>query len=252
MDSKGELNGSRFLVTGASSGIGAAVAVRLSQHGASLVLTGRDEQRLDATLRQLTGGSHTAVTADLAVQRDLTSLMDAAVADGVKLSGFVHCAGIAPMIPAGSLTAAAAEKCMNVNFFALTELVRLISKKKYRAQSGSIVEISSVNSLFPDKCQTIYAASKAAANAAVKAYALELADKGFRINAVLPGAVDTPMTRDAFAIMGSENTDRKLRRQILGLTPPEQIADIVLFLLSPASSAITGQLIRADGGYINF
>lgn len=247
-----DFTGQKYIVTGASSGIGRAVSTALAECGAAVVLVGRSADTLNDTLSAMAGSGHIICTADLEKDRDLTFLADAATADGKKLNGLVHCAGIAPIVPVGTLSRETAEKCMSVNFFSFIELVRLLSKKKYRAETGSIVEISSVNSQLPDKCQTIYAASKAAANAAVRAMALELADKGFRINSILPGSVNTAMTRKAFEQMGGENRERKLRKQILGITEPEKIAEIALFLLSDMSSMITGSLLNADGGYINF
>ncbi len=247
-----DFSGRKYIVTGASSGIGKAVSIALARCGAAVVLVGRSAETLNNTLFAMEGVGHIICTADLEKDRDLTFLADAAISDGKKLNGLVHCAGIATTVPIGTLSRETAEKCMSVNFFSFIELVRLLSKKKYKAQTGSIVEMSSVNSQFPCKCQTIYAASKAAANIAVKAMALELADKGFRINALLPGPVNTEMSWKARDQIGDANLEKILRRQILGMTEPENIAEIVLFLLSDMSSMITGSSLYADGGYFNF
>ena len=141
---------------------------------------------------------------------------------------------------------------MSINFYALIELVRCFSKSKYHSGKSSFVEISSISSIYPGKCQTLYAASKAAANASIQALALELVKKNIRINSVLPGIIDTPATHKAIQFIGKETHDRTLTNQLHGLIKMEEISDIVTFLLSDLSSTITGRTIYADGGYLDF
>ena len=147
------------------------------------------------------------------------------------------------------LTRASMDECMSVNFYSFIELVRQATKQKYRADKMSIVAVSSVASIYPKKCQTIYAASKAAVNIAVQSLAIELVAKGIRLNSIVCGAVDTKMaqewkeTRDT--VSGTSN-----RQQTLGIVKPEQVASSIMYLLSDASSAMTGRYIYADNGVI--
>lgn len=241
-----------YLVTGASSGIGKAISIALSECGARVVLIGRNQTGLEETKTMLHGNDHLIIQKDLADESDYSSLFDTAIEHGGRINGVVHCAGEAPVLPLAMLTREKMEHCMSVNFYALIELSRCLARRKYRADKACILEISSINSLYPDKCQTIYAASKAAANAAVQALALELVKNHIRINAILPGSVDTPMSRQAFIQMGNENREKKISKQILGVTSLEEIVNIALFMMSDLSSAITGRTIFSDGGYINF
>ena len=241
-----------YLVTGATSGLGQTVSKQLADNGAIVFLTGRNKEKLNGTLSSLkNSNSHFCFTKNL-MDNDYTDLFDYINVQGKKLDGIVHCAGIAPVLPLQFLTRERVEECMVANFYSFIELMRLFSKKKYRKDSASVVVVSSISSIYPDKCQTIYAASKAAINTSVQAMALELVKNGVRINAVVPGSMDTKMSQKAFIEMGDDNRERKLSKQILGLSRTEDVANIVLFLLSDLSKAITGRAIFADGGYINF
>ena len=104
--------------------------------------------------------------------------------------------------------------------------------------------------LFRSKCQSVYAATKGAVNAAVQALAIELADKNIRINCVMPASTDTEMMRDALTRMPDEAMMRKMKQQLLGVTKPEEIANIIMFLLSDLSGAVTGREFYADGGLL--
>ncbi len=240
-----------YLVTGASSGIGKETAISLSKSGARVALVGRDNEALKLTNEKMVGEGHLIIPFDLTSTDDYSELFDYVLKKAGKLNGIVHCAGIAPVIPVSRLTRKRVEECMTINLYSFLELIRCIAKKKYRADNTSIVEISSINSIYPDKCQTIYVASKAAANAAVQALAIELYKSNIRVNSILPGIVNTPMAKKAFEEMGEENASAKQKKQVLGMTEPQEIVNVIQFLLSDSSLAITGRTIFADGGYIN-
>jgi len=240
-----------YLVTGASSGLGMAISELLSEFGARVILTARNEMRLNEVRASLSGSNHLVFPKDL-MESDYTDLFDYSCSGGRRIDGVVHCAGIAPVVPLSSLTRARADECMTANFYSFLELMRLYSKKKYRAEKGSVVAVSSISSFYPDKCQTIYAASKAAMNTAVQGLALEFVKNNVRVNAVVPGSMDTEMTRKAIENGQIDSMSRKAERQILGLTNPIEVAKVIIFLLSDLSSSITGRTIFADGGYINF
>lgn len=252
MDKSNELEGKKYLVTGASSGLGRDVATKLSNCGATVVITGRNENELKKTFTQMSGENHIVVPFNLADEDDFKYLFDEAIQDGVKLDGFVHCAGVIPLTPVATLKRDKINQCFSVNLYALIELVRIFTKSKYRNNSASVVEISSISSMYPGNCQTLYASSKAAANAAVQSLAIELFDKNIRINSLLPGIIDTPSTQEAIERIGKEIHDKTLETQLQGMIPMDRVTSAVIFLLSEKSAAITGRTIYCDGGYINF
>ena len=243
IDDNFTLTGRKVLVTGASSGIGQATAIYLSQLNAICVLTGRDEKRLNETLEKLSGKGHSALSMDLAEEEDLTRLFDFAVADGKKLNGLVHSAGASKIIPILLLKRPMLEQEMRINYFAFMELVRLFAKNKY-ASGGSIVGISSIAATQPEKGQTNYTASKAAMIAATQALAIELAPKKIRINTILPGCVQTRMA-DYFE---EDELNAIMKRQLLGMIQPEDVAKMCAFLVSDMSKFSTGRQFYMDGG----
>lgn len=244
-----DFTGKKFVVTGASSGIGRSTSVRLSEQGAQVVLISRNKEKLEETRSLMEGVGHQVISADLGQIEDMTDLFNEIIADGKKLDGLVHCAGIATILPLNRIRRHKVEECMNINLYALLELARLYAKKKYH-DKGAIVAVSSIVVYHPVKCQTVYAASKGAVNAAVQALAIELADKDIRINSIMPASTDTKMMQDAMRDMPNERIKEKINAQLLGLTSPDEIADAIMFLLSDASKATTGRVFYADGGLL--
>lgn len=239
------LEGKRILVTGASSGIGKAIAIESSKMGASVIITGRNEQRLKETYSQLEGNGHDLIVADLSINEDLNRLHK----ELPVINGLVNCAGLTKVAPFPFATRDSFEEVMNVNFFAPTELSRLLVKSKKIGKGGSIVFISSVSGVYCSAvASSIYSSSKGAVNGLVKGVALDLAPKGIRVNSVNPGMIDT----DIFT--GSAITEEQLKtdmqRYPLGrYGKPEEVAYAVIYLLSDAASWITGSNLLIDGGY---
>ena len=246
-----DFSGKRFIVTGAGSGIGKATAVRLSEQGADVCLFVLNNAQADEVVPCLSGSGHRFYVKDLSESGGYKEIFDDIVSDGHKIDGLVHCAGIAKILPITLLNKATIDGSMTVNLYSFAEMVSLLSKKKYH-DKASIVGISSIAVRYPQKCQEIYAATKAAMNAMVTSMAIELADKNIRINTVMPGSVNTPMLNESFENKTENEIKEALGKSVLGLEEPEDIADIILFLLSDASRMITGREIYADGGYISF
>lgn len=241
-----DFSGRRIMVIGASSGIGQAAAVLLSQLGAELVLVGRNEKGLSQTKELLHNSlHHRAVPYDVTDLEHSSALFDMAVEDGKKLDGLVYCAGIARPVPLRAISPAGFTEIFSVNYFGFIRMVQCYARRKYN-NGGSIIGVSAVNAHYPQKCMTLYSASKAAIEASVSTLALELGQQGIRINSVIPGAVDTPMVRDteptALASIVS--------KQLLGMQKPEDIANMIAFLLSERASTITGRNIFVDGGVL--
>ena len=241
-----DLSERKILITGASSGIGRAAAVLAASLGASVVLCGRDKTRLDETLSMLEQPErHISLSFDVRDFECYDSVFAAAVADGKKLDGMVHCAGEATVTPVRTMNHDVITRVLETNLSSFIMLTSFYSKRKY-SSGGSIVGISSANSHIPQKCMSVYAASKAALEACVKTMALELSAQNIRINCVVPGAVDTPMAGNV-----DEETLLRIERQhLLGMSAPESIANFIVFLLSNASCAVTGRAIWADGGML--
>lgn len=238
------LLGKTILVTGASSGIGQSTAIECSKMGAKVVVTGRNENRLEETYGKLEGDGHEKIVGDLSDQAFLQEL----VAGVPSLDGAVLCAGIATVKPLLFSTPEEFQSIFNVNFFAPVELLRLLAKKKKLAKGSSCVFIVSIggNNVWSPG-GAIYGTSKAALKSAVNYYAVELAPKKIRVNGICPGMVETPLIKsDAYS---QEQVEADKALYPLGrYGNPEDIAYAAIYLLSNASSWITGSHFIIDGG----
>lgn len=239
------LSGKRILVTGSSSGIGRATSVLLSKLGAVLVLMGRDKERLEETKQMLMGSGHITVSLELREFDKYAQIFKEIRSTGDKLSGLVHCAGIAKVIPIKVASAENIRDMFDVNFVSFMELVKHYSKKT-NSIGGSIVCLSAINAHYPQKCMSIYAATKGALEMAVSSLAVELFDKKIRVNAVVPGPIATPMADSFGEISGEEGSI--IGRQMIPLGEPEDIANMVAYLLGDTAKFITGRKFYVDGG----
>ena len=236
------------LVTGASSGIGRATAIRLSSDR-RLILHGRDAQRLAETCQMCSEPkTHTIWPIDFNEPDKLAESLTPLLAEaGRKVEALVHCAGTVTVLPARANDHQTVLDTMSVNFLAAAEIVRLLLKKSINGAHGltAIVFVSSILSRFGARGHSAYCASKAALDGFMRALAVELAPT-VRVNSILPGALRTPMAEKAFA--DSQILAKLQLEYPLGIGEISDIADAVEYLLSGNSRWLTGQQIVIDGG----
>ena len=244
MNNPFSLAGKRILVTGASSGIGRTTAIECSRMGATLVLTGRNEERLQETMSALDGKGHSLFIADLTNAESLDSL----VGNVGQLDGVVLCAGQGNVIPMKLASRQRLNPIFEVNYFAPVELVRLLLKKKCLNDGASLVFVASIGGIESITIGNgMYGASKAALNSAMKFFALELAPKKIRSNSVCPGMVNTSLIKGGAMSEEQHKADSEtypLKRY----GEPEDIAYGIIYLLSDASAWVTGHSLVIDGG----
>ncbi len=234
-----------ILVTGASSGIGRAIAIECSKMRASVIITGRNEERLKETHSRMEGNQPDYIIADLSNSDDVQNLCK----NITSLTGLVNCAGLTKVLPFPFAERKDFEEVMEVNFFAPSELSRLLVKSKKIRKGASIVFISSVSGVYVSYIgNSIYSASKGAINGLCKNMALELAPKRIRVNCVNPGMIDTNILSDGKITQEQLNEDMK-RYPLKRYGKPEEVAYAVIYLLSDAAEWITGSNLLIDGGY---
>ena len=240
------LSNKKILVTGASSGIGRATAIECSKMGASVCVTARNTERLQETVSSLDGGieNHKSIISDLLKSEDVEKL----VSELDFLDGVVLCAGKGLTLPFQFASRDKFDDIFNINFFATVELLRILYKKKKLNKGSSVVILSSLGGTqIYSGGNSIYGASKAALNAVMKFCAKEFAPRMIRVNSICPGMVDTPLIHRG--TISEEQLKMDMERYPLKrYGRPEDIAHLAIYLLSDASSWVTGQGIIIDGG----
>lgn len=235
----------RILVTGASSGIGRATAIESAKLGAKVIITGRNEERLKETFRELEGEEHLMITADLSDDNGIHEL----VKDMPPVNGIVHAAGISERVLFQFVKRDKLMNLFNTNFFAPVLLSQYLLKKRLLTRSGSIVFLSSIDGpLTAHVSNSMYSATKGAVSAIMKNMAVELATKSIRVNAVLPGMTETPLIHGDVITQEQLNEDMKLY-PLKRYAEPREIALAIIYLLSDASSFTTGASLVVDGGF---
>lgn len=241
------LENKTILVTGASSGIGRAIAIECSKMGAALIISARNEERLNKTLLEMHGKNHKIIVADLLDENSLEKIVEFIPN---KLDGIVQCAGFAIPKPFQFLSKENIRNVMNVNFEAPVLLTQQLLKRKKIANPASIIFISSISGVFCSyQAGSVYSASKGAINGIVKNLALELAVKGIRVNSVNPGMIHTGIL-DSGEISEEQLKEDMKKYPLKRYGKPEEVAYAVIYLLSDASAWVTGSNLLIDGGYI--
>lgn len=238
------LSGKTILVTGASSGIGRATAIACSRMKANVVLTARNQSRLLETKELMGEDKIELISADLTLAEDVEKL----IAKLPELDGVVLCAGQTQTIPVKFAKRDKFTSTFEINFFALVELNRLLFSKKKLKKDASVVIISSIGGLrIFNSGNMIYGTSKAALDSYMKYAAREFSTRFIRVNSVCPGMVETPLIHAG--VYTEEQLEEDVKKYPLGrFGKPEDIANAVIYLLSDASSWVTGTSLVVDGG----
>ena len=237
------LNGKTVLVTGASSGIGRGVAIACSKMGATIILNGRNRQKLEETFAQLGEGDHRIMVADLTNSNSVSQMM----VEMPNLDGIVHCAGIGQRVLCKLATANDVDAVMDTNFKAPVLMQTELLKQKKINKGASIVFIASIATWSPSIGNAFYSASKGAIVSYANCLGLELAPRNVRVNCISPAMVWTDLVLQ-------EGIDEELLREDEKKYPlkrygtPEDIANLAIYMLSDASLWMTGSNVKLSGG----
>ncbi|MFT3713673.1 MAG: SDR family oxidoreductase [Archangium sp.] len=238
------------LVTGGSTGIGAASALQLAEGGAKVVITGRNEQTLKASAARHANISF--VVADMTKSEDAQRTLDEVKKRHGRLDILVNNAGIALVVPLADAGPKHVRETFETNVVGLIELTRL-ALPLLRASKGNIVNIATTIADEPFGNMSVYCASKAAVLALTRSWAQELGADGIRVNAVSPGPIETPLFTPEKIKMTADQL-QQLGAGILQQVPmkrfgkPEEVASVISFVASPRASFVTGAQYSVGGG----
>lgn len=237
----------KFVVTGASSGMGRQIALELAEAGAMILAIARRQDKLEE-LRSLYPKNIICGVADVRDTGAIEALVKGFVIKYGKLHGCVHAAGISAATPLRAFDEQKARAIMDISFWSALYLMQIVNKKKYAEAGCSNVLFASVSANIGEKSLSVYSAAKAALQVAVRSMAKEIYKNENRINTISPGWVTTEMTAKEIA---ETNVSQEIfDRHLLGLGKPEDVSGMVLFLLSKRARWITGADFVVDGGYL--
>lgn len=242
-----QLNGKNILVTGASSGIGKQTAIQLAAVGANCFILGRNKARLQDTFHQLhksENQQHQIYQIELSQHNQIINLVE----NIPVLDGVVCNAGMVKTKPLKYLNETLIDEIFSVNTKSVILLINDLFKAKKLKKGASVGIVSSVSTLKHTPANSIYSASKGALNTFTTAIAQELSKKEIRINAVLPGYIQTNILENDK--IDEEQLKKHLKNYPLGrFGKPEDVANLLCFLMSDLSEWMTGNLIKIDGGF---
>lgn len=245
-----DFNGKVAVVTGASRGIGEAIARTLAADGAKVIMVARSADKMKALAAEMPNDP-VVVEADLLEEDGWKTAADAVLAVSDRVDVLVNNAGISEAQPMGSVTPEGLDRTLTVNVRNLILLTDALSEALYSCK-GAVVNTSSVSSFSGATGQIAYAASKGAVNSFTRNASIDMGRRGVRVNAVAPGVIDDGMWSTAFNKgLDREETMKRMSR-LLPLEKrwgtAQEVADLVVYLASDKATYVTGQTIRVDGG----
>lgn len=245
-----DLTDKKIIIVGASKGIGRQTARTLSEVGAKCILISRNENELKTAICELDGKGHGYHPLDVSSIEDIEPAVKEIVKEFGAIDGMVYAAGVTNDRPINLLKQEVIEKTMRVNYIGFIEFVRCLVKRKMYNPGMRIVGISSTAALGGTKAHTVYSSTKAAMDAAVRCLVHELADKEISLNTVAPSFIRTDMYEKWRENNDEDSIQYKIMKtiQYLGVGETEDIANVIAFLLCPASRFINGTCLVVDGG----
>ncbi len=242
-----DLTGQVALVTGASRGIGRAIALHLARCGATVAGVARTVEGLQGTLDAIreAGGAAEGFAANVGVSADVARIIEEIEAKHPKIQVLVNNAGVTRDGLMLRMEDDAWQEVIDTNLKGTFQFCRALGAIMMRQRYGRIINITSVSGLMGNPGQANYSASKAGVIGFTKTIARELASRGITVNAVAPGFITTDMTN---VLPDKIKAEVKERVPVRRLGEPEDIADLVAYLASPSAGYITGQVIAVDGG----
>jgi len=242
-----ELKGKVALVTGGAQGIGKAVALMLARHGADVVVADVNLEKAAETAKEVeaTGRGAMAVNVDVTRLSDVENMVESAIGRFGRIDILINNAGIARDKLILRMTEEDWDAVLDVNLKGTFNCTKAVIKHMSKQRSGKIVNIASVVGEMGNAGQANYSASKAGVIGLTKTIAREFSQRGINVNAIAPGYIQTPMT-DVLPDKAKEELKRMIPMERLG--QPEDVAYAVLFLVSDASSYVTGQVLNVNGG----
>ena len=242
MDNPFSLKDKTILVTGASSGIGRGIAIACAQMGAKVIITARNEGRLRETMAKMVGENHTVIVADLVDKVQRSQLIEQLP----LLDGVVHCAGVGSRVPCKNIEGPDIEHVMQPNFYAPVLLQSQLLSNKKITKAASIVFIASRAAEMPSVGNAVYSASKGAIISYAKCLALELAPRKIRVNCICPAMVWTDLALVGASREQLQDAEQKYPLKRYGT--PEDIAYLVVYMMSDVSGWMTGSCVDITGG----